>query len=128
MKLSYRWLGEMVDLSETTPEHVQHELTFHTAAVDDCEAWGGGLGDVQTGRVTAVRPHPNADKLRLCTVETDAPDTVEVVCGAQCGRRAGDRLRPGGRHATGRTGRQPHHARAPCDPGRGELRHDLLRA
>ncbi|MDJ0521924.1 MAG: phenylalanine--tRNA ligase subunit beta [Planctomycetota bacterium] len=81
MKLSYRWLGEMVDLSEATPDKVEHKLTFHTAAIEDQESVGGGLGALVTGRVTAVRPHPNADKLRLCTVDVGTAES-EVVCGA----------------------------------------------
>ena len=44
----------------------------------------GGWNEVFVGRVQAVRPHPNADRLRLCTVSTGGgagPD-AEVVCGA----------------------------------------------
>jgi len=90
MKLSYAWLGEMVDLSATSPERLQHALTFHTAEIEDAVAVGAGLGDVLTARVIAVRPHPGADKLRLCTVqigedeqaEKPAVEKLEVVCGA----------------------------------------------
>ena len=47
----------------------------------------GGWDEVYVGSVTAVRPHPNADRLRLCTVTTGpAPngdaEELEVVCGA----------------------------------------------
>jgi len=83
MKLSHRWLGEMVDLEGTTPEQIQDLLTFHTAEVEDTEAFGGELDGVVTARVTAVRPHPDADKLRLCSVQAgERSETVEVVCGA----------------------------------------------
>ncbi len=81
MKLSYRWLGELVDLSETPPAALKQRLTFHTAEVEDTEVLGEGLEAVVTGRVTGVRPHPDADKLRLCTVEAGG-DAIEVVCGA----------------------------------------------
>ncbi len=85
MKLSYAWLGEMVDLSEMSPERLQHALTFHTAEIEDREVIGADLADVVTARVMAVRPHPGADKLRLCTVGTEAEadaEPREVVCGA----------------------------------------------
>ena len=47
----------------------------------------GGWSEIYVGSVTAVRPHPNADRLRLCTVTTGpAPngenEELEVVCGA----------------------------------------------
>ncbi len=83
MKLSYNWLGEMVDLSETTADALKQTLTFHVAEIEDMERVGGGLDALITGRVVAVRPHPNADKLRLCTVErSEGGDPIEVVCGA----------------------------------------------
>lgn len=81
MKLSYRWLGEMVDLGDTTPAALKQRLTFHTAEIEGAEETGAGLEGVLTGRVVGVRPHPNADKLRLCTVEAGS-DPIEVVCGA----------------------------------------------
>ena len=96
MKLSYRWLGEMVDLDGTTSREIQDLLTFHTAEVEGSESFGDDLDGVVTARVVAIRPHPDADKLRLCTVDplsegdvvpketgpTGESGTVEVVCGA----------------------------------------------
>jgi phenylalanyl-tRNA synthetase beta chain len=81
MKLSYRWLGEMVDLAGTPPTDLRRLLTFHTAEVEGQEVVGGGLDDVVVARVLAVRPHPGADKLRLCTLDAGR-EPVEVVCGA----------------------------------------------
>ncbi|MDF1702995.1 MAG: phenylalanine--tRNA ligase subunit beta, partial [Planctomycetota bacterium] len=68
-------------LSETPPAALKQRLTFHTAEVEDEEHIGSGLEGILTGRVTAVRPHPDADKLRLCTVEAGG-EPIEVVCGA----------------------------------------------
>ena len=66
MNLSYRWLGDMVDLDGTNPDQIQHLLTFHAAEVEDWHDIGGDLEAVRTARVTAVRPHPDADKLSVC--------------------------------------------------------------
>ena len=62
----------------------------------------GGWSEVFVGAVTAVRPHPNADRLRLCSVSVGADDgdVAEVVCGAPnvaagqkiCFARVGARL------------------------------------
>ncbi|MHC5011205.1 MAG: phenylalanine--tRNA ligase subunit beta [Planctomycetota bacterium] len=82
MRLSLRWLGELVDLADTPAEEVARRLTFHTAEVEGVEGRGGGLEGVVTGRVLGVRPHPNADRLRLCTVDTGDGEAREVVCGA----------------------------------------------
>ena len=83
MKLSYRWLGELVELEDATPEQIADLLTFHATEIEDIETVGSDLRGVVTARVTGVRPHPDADKLRLCIVVAgDEADPVEVVCGA----------------------------------------------
>ncbi|MEO2140667.1 MAG: phenylalanine--tRNA ligase subunit beta, partial [bacterium] len=41
----------------------------------------GGWTEIFVGHVVDVRPHPNADRLRLCVVSTGAEE-MEVVCGA----------------------------------------------
>ena len=82
MKLSYRWLAEMADLTGATADDLRRHFTFHTAEIDDAHEVGTGLASVVTGRVVAVRAHPDADKLRLCTVETGTGEPIEVVCGA----------------------------------------------
>lgn len=40
------------------------------------------IGDVVISRVDEVRPHPNADRLRVCTVDAGTGTPLQVVCGA----------------------------------------------
>ncbi len=83
MKLSYHWLKELADLGGTSPEELAHRLTFHTVGVESVTRRGDELDGVVTARVTRVRPHPGADRLRLCTVDAgQGADPIEVVCGA----------------------------------------------
>ncbi len=82
MRLSYRWLDELVGLKDLPADTIARRLTFHTAEVEGVETVGEGLAGVVTGRVVAVRPHPDADRLRLCTVDLGDGTTPEVVCGA----------------------------------------------
>lgn len=81
MLISIEWLNDHMDLGGLSPEEVGELMTTHTAEVDGvrdpCAAWAG----IAVGHVQAVRPHPDADKLRLVTVETGHGE-VEVVCGA----------------------------------------------
>ena len=58
MKLSYRWLGEMIDLDGTDAQQIQDLLTFHTSEIEGHEDFGDELAGVVTARVTGVRPHP----------------------------------------------------------------------
>jgi phenylalanyl-tRNA synthetase beta chain len=82
MKVSLSWLREYVDVRLPIDE-LARRITDATAEVEGWrvigEAWDPAL--VRVARVVAVEPHPNADRLRLATVET-GQGTVQVVCGA----------------------------------------------
>ena len=79
MKVPLSWLRQYVDVA-IAPSELAHRLTMAGVEVGEVEETGG-WSEVYVGRVTAVQPHPNADRLRLCTVTTGT-DAIEVVCGA----------------------------------------------
>jgi phenylalanyl-tRNA synthetase beta chain len=81
MIVSYNWLGEFVDF-DLAPEELGHRLTMAGLEVDAIEYVGAGLDSVIVARLVAVEPHPDADRLTLCQVDTGA-EIVPVVCGAQ---------------------------------------------
>lgn len=81
MKFPLSWLRDYVSFDDTV-EGLADKLTFAGLEVENIETVGGTFDGVVVGRVTAVEPHPNADKLRLCTVEYGADETLTVVCGA----------------------------------------------
>ena len=76
------------------------------------------------GEVISAEKHPNADKLRLCSV-SDGKDTLQIVCGAP-NARAGIKVvlaRPGTVIPASRRGAEAGH-----HPGRGIARHDVFSA
>jgi phenylalanyl-tRNA synthetase beta chain len=82
VRLSLQWLSEYVDL-RLTPEELAERLTKAGLAVDNIERTGGDWGnEIRVGEVTAVDPHPNADRLRLVTAHLGDGETHRVVCGA----------------------------------------------
>jgi phenylalanyl-tRNA synthetase beta chain len=82
MKLSLEWLREFVDVDLPTAE-LARLITDGAAEVEGWDVVGGEWDSalVQVAEVVAVEPHPNADRLRLATVETGS-GRVTVVCGA----------------------------------------------
>jgi len=82
MKLSLNWLREFVDVDLPVPE-LARLLIDATAEVENWETIGGDWDPerIRIAQVVAVEPHPNADRLRLATVETGG-GTQQVVCGA----------------------------------------------
>ncbi|MBM3959036.1 MAG: phenylalanine--tRNA ligase subunit beta [SAR202 cluster bacterium] len=80
MLVPLSWLREYVHI-DATVEDVAHRLTMAGLEVESVERTGGTWEQVVVGLVKAVNPHPNADRLRLVTVDTGREE-VEVVCGA----------------------------------------------
>ena len=79
MKVPLSWLKEYVDITVPVDE-LAHRLTMAGTEVGEV----AGIGDwtnCQVGLVTKVEPHPNADRLTLCTVDTGS-EQAKVVCGA----------------------------------------------
>jgi phenylalanyl-tRNA synthetase beta chain len=82
MNLSYRWLKSLVPGLEGTPQQVADRLAMLGAPVDEVLDLGAEIGDVLIARVDEVRPHPNGDKLRVCSVDAGGGERLQVVCGA----------------------------------------------
>ena len=80
MRVPLRWLETMVPLPEDV-ETLAHRLTLAGLEVTDIEQTGGDWDRVVVGRVLEVRPHPDADRLRLVTVDKGG-ERQTVVCGA----------------------------------------------
>jgi len=82
VNLSRRWLEALLARSLDAAQ-VEQLLTAHCCPVEGIEPIHGDLGEVLVALVLEVKPHPNADRLRLCLVDaggTGGP--LEVVCGA----------------------------------------------
>jgi phenylalanyl-tRNA synthetase beta chain len=80
VKISFRWLKDYVHITLPTQE-IAEKLTMAGLEVEVAEALGDQWEGVRVARVTGVAPHPNADRLRLATVEL-AGESQTVVCGA----------------------------------------------
>lgn len=80
MLVSLNWLREYVDF-DLTPEELGHRLTMAGIELGSIERIGENWENVFVGRVTALAPHPDADRLRLATVDLST-EQLTVVCGA----------------------------------------------
>lgn len=80
MKVPVSWLRQYVEFDDSI-EGLAEKLTFSGAEVEGIETVGGGFEGLVVGEIKAVEPHPNADRLSLCTVD-DGNEELQVVCGA----------------------------------------------
>lgn len=87
MIVTYNWLKEFVDCP-LDAEELAHRLTMAGLEVDAMESIGAGLDSVIVASLVSVQPHPDADRLTVCQVDT-GDGQVQVVCGAK-NHRTGD--------------------------------------
>ena len=80
MKISYNWLQEFIDL-DLSPEELADKLTLIGLEVEEIEEFGSTLEGVIVGEVLETKAHPNADRLKVCTVDL-GDEKVQIVCGA----------------------------------------------
>ncbi len=84
MKISYNWLKQFIKI-DWSPEQTGELLTDLGLEVEGIEAYQsvkGGLEGVVIGKVLACVQHPNADKLKLTTVDIGSSEPLQIVCGA----------------------------------------------
>src|SRR6267143_2721732 len=80
MKVTWGWLADWVDLP-ATPEALAHALAMRGFPVASIEQGASLDPAIVVGRVLEVSPHPNADRLRLCSVDVGTAK-LSIVCGA----------------------------------------------
>ncbi|GIO04705.1 phenylalanine--tRNA ligase beta subunit [Brevibacillus reuszeri] len=82
MKVSYQWLAEYVDLSDTNPQELAEKLTRSGVEVDAVESRNAGVSGVVIGYVKERSKHPDADRLNVCVVDAGQGEDLQIVCGA----------------------------------------------
>jgi phenylalanyl-tRNA synthetase beta chain len=80
MKVSLKWLRDYVDIKLAQRE-LAERLTMAGLEVRNIQTVGGTWDNVVIGEVIALNPHPNADRLKLATVDLGT-EQVTTVCGA----------------------------------------------
>ena len=84
MKISYNWLKQFVNI-DWAPEKTGELLTDLGLEVEGIEAYQsvkGGLEGVVVGEVLTCIQHPNADRLKVTTVNIGSGEPLQIVCGA----------------------------------------------
>lgn len=84
MKISYNWLSDYIKHNET-PENLDKILTdtgLEVEGVEKIEGAPGGFQGLVVGEVLTCEKHPDADRLRVTTVNIGEEEALQIVCGA----------------------------------------------
>lgn len=76
----YNWIKDFIKLKQT-PEQFAKEMSLRSQAIEKIIPQTYRCKGIVTAKVLAVKSHPNADRLRLATVDT-GKEQLTVVCGA----------------------------------------------
>jgi phenylalanyl-tRNA synthetase beta chain len=84
MKISYNWLKQFLKIdweAEKTGELLT-DLGLEVEGIETIESIKGSLLGVLVGEVLTCEKHPNADKLKITTVDIGGKEPLQIVCGA----------------------------------------------
>ena len=82
MKISVNWLRNYVNLPEQQDWQAFGDLlTVRTAEVEEVIDLGESFANMVIGQIEAIKPHPNADKLRITRTNVGG-ETLQIICGA----------------------------------------------
>ncbi|SMD06347.1 phenylalanine--tRNA ligase subunit beta [Pedobacter nyackensis] len=84
MKISYNWLKQFIQ-TDKTPQELSLILTnigLEVESLETVQPVAGGLDGLVVGHVLSCVQHPNADRLRVTTINVGGPEVLQVVCGA----------------------------------------------
>lgn len=85
MRISYNWIKQFIktDLKSEEIADILTDLGLEVEGVDAFESLKGGLQGVVVGHVLTCEKHPDADKLKITTVDLgDGNAPLQIVCGA----------------------------------------------
>ena len=84
MKFTFAWLCDHLDTSHNLTE-ICDALPMLGLEVEELLDPAAGLAPFRVVEITSAEQHPDADRLRVCQVNT-GDETVQIVCGASNAR------------------------------------------
>ncbi|MBA7644724.1 Phenylalanine--tRNA ligase beta subunit [subsurface metagenome] len=80
MKVPLKWLQQYIDIT-LSPADLANRLTMAGSEVKGMQVIGGNWENIVVGQITAINPHPDADRLSLATIDL-GKEQQTVVTGA----------------------------------------------
>ncbi|GIZ08635.1 phenylalanine--tRNA ligase subunit beta [Flavobacterium sp. UMI-01] len=84
MKISYNWLKQFIktDWKSEEVSNLLTDLGLEVEGIEKYQSVKGGLEGIVVGHVLTCEQHPDADRLKVTTVNIGAEAPIQVVCGA----------------------------------------------
>ena len=84
MKISYNWLKQFIKIDWTAQKtsELLTDLGLEVEGLAPFQSIKGGLQGIVVGQVLTCEQHPNADRLKITTINIGTEDPLAIVCGA----------------------------------------------
>jgi len=84
MKISNNWLKDFISTDIKTEKIGEYltDIGLEVEGIDQFESVKGSLEGIVVGKVLTCEKHPNADKLKVTTVDIGSGNPLHIVCGA----------------------------------------------
>ncbi|MDI3534564.1 MAG: phenylalanyl-tRNA synthetase beta chain [Thermosediminibacterales bacterium] len=82
MLVPVKWLKDYVDYDMKT-EELALAMTMSGTNVESIKTLGENIQGVVVGKIESIKPHPNADKLRVCFVDVGGENALQIITGAE---------------------------------------------
>ena len=81
MKISYNWIKQFINLKDNAEEtsKLLTELGLEVEGVSKFESIKGGLKNVVVGKVISCEKHPNADRLKITSVDIGEKENIKIT-------------------------------------------------
>ena len=80
MKAPIKWLSDYVNINVPIKDYTE-AMTLSGSKVEGVEDMGKDIEKVVVGKIVSIENHPDADKLRICKVDTGS-EVLQIVTGA----------------------------------------------
>lgn len=81
MKVTINWLKDYIDI-DITPYELAEKLVRAGFEVEEIIDLSSNIQNVVVGKILSSEKHPDADRLKVCTVDIGDDKPLQIVCGA----------------------------------------------
>lgn len=82
MNISLKFLQRYVDLpKDLSFSQIAYDLTMRTVEVEEVINTADKFHDIVVGEIKEIKPHPNADALKICITDVGEDELKQIVCG-----------------------------------------------
>lgn len=82
MRISLNWLKDYVEIG-VDADTLAHQMTMLGLEIEAIERPGAELSGIYVGKILAIEPHPDADKLVVCKTDVGRGEPLQIICGAK---------------------------------------------